>query len=133
MYNDNHDESASDIDIEGIEEPGDFTEDILNGIRRRLDVDDDSNRDLLSPAELRLARDKIDSLILYLDHYREYKKNKADYYNAIKNVRENQCILSADFKQKIPIGHKLAEQSWVFRKLKLRNCLGIILQFKGKN
>ena len=97
-----------------------------------MDVDDDSNRDLLSPAELRLARDKIDSLILYLDHYREYKKNKADYYNAIKNVRENQCILSADFKQKIPIGHKLAEQSWVFRKLKLRNCLGIILQFKRK-
>ena len=114
IYNANHVESVTDIDIESIEEPGDFTEDFLNDIRSTLSVDDERNHDLLSPNELHLAHNKIKDLSLYLDHHREFKKNKADYYSSIENVNQYQCILSADYKQKIPIGHKHAEQSHVF-------------------
>ena len=47
----------------------------------------------------------------------------------INNVQTKQCIVSIDYKPKIKIGHKQKEQNWVFRKLKLRNCLGIIFEF----
>ena len=40
--------------------------------------------------------------------------------------------MSVDYKEKIKVGHKRIEQSWVFRKLKLRNCLGIVMQFHDR-
>ena len=47
----------------------------------------------------------------------------------LDNVKDGQCIMSVDYKEKIKIGGKKIEQSWVFRNMKLRNCLGIILSF----
>ena len=78
VYNANHDDTVSDIDIEHIEEPCDFNENILNEIQSRLTIDDPNNRDVLSPNELQLALNKINDLSLYLHHHQEFKKNKAD-------------------------------------------------------
>ena len=70
---------------------------------------------------------------MYLNHYNDYETNKHDFNQMINNIPKNQCVASIDFEEKIKIGHKQKEQSWVFRKLKLRNCLGIILKFTDED
>ncbi len=86
----------------------------------------------LSHFEKKLTNNKIDYLSLFLSHFEEYKSNEQQFLNAIQNLKKHQCIMSIDYKEKIPVGHKKNEENYVFRSLNLRNCLGIILDFEDE-
>lgn len=63
---------------------------------------------------------------IHRDHVNTWK---IDLKHLIANLQKNQCIGFSDFKQKIKIGERKEEESWIFRKFKLRNDLGIIFKF----
>ena len=88
--------------------------------------------ELLSPIEREIVDNKIKFLHLFLDHYKEYNQNKNDFFEKINTVQRRECVLVADYKEKIPVGHKKNEQNWVFRNLRLANCLGVIMYFNDE-
>ena len=100
--------------IDNIDDFVDLEPDALVEIGIKLD-----DSELLSPFQRGVAKNKIDFLLIFLTHFAEFTDNKAEYIKAISNVQRHQCVRSVDYKQKIPIGHKHDEQSWVFRELKL--------------
>ena len=108
----------------------------INNIDRNTDeaqldaiIDLINNTHKISPIEKSLCINKIEYLKIYLQHYDEYTRNNRDYNDMINNVTMGQCVLSADYKEKPKVGSKPDEESWVFRNMKLRNLLGVILEF----
>ena len=102
IFNDNQDENGEGVDKVDI---GNLSANELNRVNFAL-----RSNDVLSPTEKGVVVNKLDYLVLFLEHLREYKQNKADYKRVTQNVQPHQCVLSADYKQKIPIGHKVKHQ-----------------------
>ena len=83
----------------------------------------------LSPTEKEVAVNKIDLLRIFITHLPAVTERRTAYIHHITHIKRNECRRCVDWKQKIPTGHKYEEESYVFRNLKLRNCLGVSLHF----
>eukprot|EP01084_Bolivina_argentea_P038967 72020_1 len=86
----------------------------------------------MSDYEKKVANNKIEFLSIFLTHFDDFKENKGVYVKQENNPESKSCTMTTDYKQKIPIGHKKNEPSWVFHELKLRNCLAIVFSFAGE-